>query len=184
VTEVPTGRAPESFTTARLVAHRGGAPDEDFVVEMFADPRVYATLGGPRDRDDVRHALARWDEHWATRGFGPWIVDDAGTGAPLGWILLHVTDTGGAGGVEVGWSIVADRWGEGLAAEGGAEATRIGFADVGVDELVSFTLPHNRASQRVMEKIGFTHTEDVEHAGLPHVLYRLDRTTWEQRDDG
>jgi ribosomal-protein-alanine N-acetyltransferase len=176
--------APESFTTARLVAHRGGPADEEFVAAMFADPRVHATLGGPRDRENVRRALGLWDEHWTTHGFGPWIVDDAATGAPLGWILLHTTDTGGRGGVEVGWSIAADRWCEGLASEGGAAATRIGFVDVGLDALVSFTLPDNLGSRRVMEKIGFTYADDVEHAGLSHVLYRLDRTTWEQRHDG
>jgi RimJ/RimL family protein N-acetyltransferase len=53
-----------------------------------------------------------------------------------------------------------------------------------VDDLVSFTLPDNRASRRVMEKIGFRHDTEVEHAGLPHVLYRLDRANWEQRTHG
>jgi len=179
-----SGRAPDTFDTARLHAHRGGPDDEEFVVAMFADPRVYATLGGPRDRANVRRALGLWDEHWTTHRFGPWIVDDAATGAPVGWILLHVTDTGGPGGVEVGWSIAADRWGEGLASEGGAAATRIGFADVGRDALVSFTLPDNRGSRRVMEKIGFGYDGEVEHAGLPHVLYRLDRTNWEHGTHG
>ncbi|MGZ4796347.1 MAG: GNAT family N-acetyltransferase [Acidimicrobiia bacterium] len=171
--------APESFATARLVAHRAGGDDEDFVVAMFADPRVTATLGGPRDRETVGQALRRWDEHWVTHGFGPWIVDETATGAPVGWILLHVTDTGGPGSVEVGWSIAADRWGAGLATEGGAAATRIGFRDVGVDALVSFTLPGNRASRGVMEKLGFAYDCDVEHAGLPHVLYRLTKKDWE-----
>jgi RimJ/RimL family protein N-acetyltransferase len=184
VSVTATGRAPESFTTERLVAHRAGVADEDFVAAMFSDPRVHATLGGPRDRSQVRDALRRWEAHWSRHRFGPWIVADASGGAPVGWILLHATDTGGAGGVEVGWSIAADRWGEGLAAEGGRAATRIGFDDVGLASLVTFTLPENRASRRVMEKIGFTYDTDVEHAGLRHVLYRLDRATWEQRDDG
>jgi RimJ/RimL family protein N-acetyltransferase len=38
---------------------------------------------------------------------------------------------------------------------------------------VSFTLPHNAASRRVMEKAGLTYERDITHAGLPHVLYRL-----------
>jgi hypothetical protein len=35
-----------------------------------------------------------------------------------------------------------------------------------------------------MEKLGFEYDTEVEHAGLPHVLYRLDRTTWGQRTHG
>ena len=31
------------------------------------------------------------------------------------------------------------------------------------------------ASRRVMEKVGFTYEGDIEHAGLPHVLYRHSR---------
>jgi len=173
--------APEELVTERLVAHRGGPADEDFVVSMFSDARVHATLGGPRDRANVRDALARWDAHWDVHGFGPWIADDATTGASVGWILLHTTETGGPGSVEVGWSIAADRWGEGLATEGGAAATAVGFGAVGLDALVSFTLVDNVASRRVMEKIGFGLDGEVEHAGLPHVLYRLDRDTWEAR---
>lgn len=43
-------------------------------------------------------------------------------------------------------------------------------------ELVAFTLPHNAASRRVMEKAGFAYERDTEHAGLPHVLYRSRRS--------
>jgi len=37
-------------------------------------------------------------------------------------------------------------------------------------------LPTNKASRRVMEKVGFQYEKDVVWADLPHVLYRL-RTT-------
>ena len=50
--------------------------------------------------------------------------------------------------------------------------------------MVSFTLADNVASRGVMEKLGFAYDGDVEHAGLPHVLYRLRAHTWEQRHDG
>ena len=39
-------------------------------------------------------------------------------------------------------------------------------------DIVCFTLPTNRASQRVMEKVGFVYERDITHANLPHVLYR------------
>ena len=58
------------------------------------------------------------------------------------------------------------------------------FGESGLDEIVSFTVPENVRSRRVMEKIGMTHeaSEDFDHPGLPeghplrrHVLYRLRR---------
>jgi RimJ/RimL family protein N-acetyltransferase len=52
---------------------------------------------------------------------------------------------------------------------------------IGLDEIVSFTVPANLRSRRVMEKIGMTHNpdDDFDHPLLPprhalqrHVLYR------------
>jgi RimJ/RimL family protein N-acetyltransferase len=57
-----------------------------------------------------------------------------------------------------------------------------GFRKLGLTEIVSFTVPANVRSRRVMEKLGMTHeaAENFEHpvlaAGHPlrrHVLYRL-----------
>ena len=172
-------RAPETFSTARLDATRVGADNVALVQEIFRDDRVNAMLGGPRDAARVENDLARWDAHWREHGFGMWILHDRSSDAPVGWTMLTATDTGGEGGVEVGWTIIAERWREGLAFEAGAEATRIAFGVLGRDALVSLTLPHNVASRGVMEKLGFVYDCDVEHAGLPHALYRLDRTTWE-----
>ena len=42
----------------------------------------------------------------------------------------------------------------------------------------------NAASRGVMEKVGFRYDRELDHAGLPHVIYRLSRSDWEQRDDG
>ena len=44
---------------------------------------------------------------------------------------------------------------------------------MGRADIVSFALPTNRASRRVMEKVGFKYERDILHLNLPHVLYRL-----------
>ena len=48
----------------------------------------------------------------------------------------------------------------------------VAFDDLGLGEIVAFTLPTNIASRRVMEKSGFAYEREIVHAGLPHVLYR------------
>ena len=169
----------ETFFTERLDAERVNVADLPFVREVFADPRVTATLGGPRDAVRVEQDLDRWDVHWRDHGFGLWILRERASAARVGWTMLHTTDVGGVAGVEVGWTIAADHWRQGLASEAGTVATTIGFEQLALDELVSFTLPHNVASRGVMENIGFVYDSDVEHVGLPHVLHRLDRETWE-----
>lgn len=178
-----TVRVPEAFATPRLDAHRiDPGADEEFLVAMWSDPRVAATLGGARDRSQVHAITERLVGHWDAHGHGMWVLRDRTTAAPVGWVMLTATDVGGPGGVEVGWSVAADRWREGLASEAAAEAVRIAFTDLDRDDVVSFTLVDNVASRGVMEKLGFAYEADVEHAGLPHVLYRLTKKEWEAND--
>jgi hypothetical protein len=56
---------------------------------------------------------------------------------------------------------------------------KIGFERLKFREIASWTLPINRASQRVMEKLGFRYERDFEFAGLPHLFYRLSVDDWD-----
>ncbi len=79
---------------------------------------------------------------------------------------------GGADEVELAYAVMAEFWGRGLASEMALASLQLGFAHLGLAEIVAFTLTTNAASRRVMEKIGFRFERDIVHAGLPHVLYR------------
>lgn len=164
--------APEVLSTERLDAHRIGPDDEPFLLAMFADPQVTATLGGPRDEAQVRASLERMTGHWDRTGFGTWILVERATGEPVGWVGLHETDVGGPGNVELLYAIASSRWRRGFAVEAGRAAVVVGHKVLGLPELVCFTLPDNQGSRTVMERLGFVYECDVEHAGLPHVFYR------------
>ena len=55
------------------------------------------------------------------------------------------------------------------------------FEQLGMTDVACFTLTTNRASQRVMEKVGFEYERDIVHAGLPHVLCRITASEWKKR---
>ena len=78
--------------------------------------------------------------------------------------------------VEVGWRLARDAWGHGYATEARSAALDFGFETVGLDEIVSFTVPANVALAAVMERIGMTHdpADDFDHPRLPvgHPLRR------------
>ena len=142
----------------------------------------------PRERSDafVDRIEARWD----TSGWGLWAVELPGIAPFIGFVGLWPADyVTGAPMVEVGWRLDRTHWGHGYVTEGGRAALRFGFEDVGLDEIVSFTVPQNVRSWRVMERIGlrrepardFDHP-NVDAAAYPHlvhhVLYALDRDAW------
>ena len=155
--------------------------------QMNADPLVMQYMPKQLIREESDSLAARIDDHFATHGFGLWAVEVpevtefagfAGLSAP--GFAAHFTPC-----MEVAWRIASSSWNHGYATEAAQAATAYGFSTLNLPEIVSFTVPHNLASRRVMEKIGMTHdpAEDFDHPNLAeghplrhHVLYRLTAT--------
>ena len=82
--------------------------------------------------------------------------------------------------VEIGWRLNKDFWNKGLATEGATSVLEYAFHSLKLDKVYSFTATSNRASERVMKKIGMHFVGSFMHPNLekdhwlaPHVLYRI-----------
>ncbi len=157
--------------------------DLDDLTGIYADPLVTATLGGIRDAEWVRQYLNNQMAHWERHGFGFWTMRDPDTGTFVGRGGLRHATIEGQIAIEVGYGLIPQFWGSGLATELACESVRVAFAELHLDELVCFTLPTNLASRRVMEKAGFRYERDIIYADLPHVLCRLTRDQWRDRKE-
>ncbi len=161
--------------TERLLCERMTPDDEQDLGVLLRDPRVaptaWPTPGGPTNVE-VSANLAAKIEHWERHGFGMWLLRDRVTGAMVGRGGLQWTHATGADEVEVGWAIVPQRWGHGLATEMALAAVDVAFDELRLQSIIAFTMPHNVASRRVMEKAGFAYERDIVYVELPHVLYR------------
>ena len=136
--------------------------------------------------------VARMVAGWELRGFGLWAVERSDTGQFIGFVGLAVPGFAierVSPCVEVGWRLAKQHWGHGFAPEAATAALRFGFEHVALpnDEIVSFTTTRNLNSQRVMQKIGlrldpareFDHPMTPGWHGQRHVLYCIDRVTWQ-----
>jgi RimJ/RimL family protein N-acetyltransferase len=160
----------------RLLLRPPGAADEAGYLDVFLRPEVVAWLRPaplpPITVAEVQAMLGDDVRHWAEDGFGPWALIDRPGGAYLGRAGLRWTRVEGSAVIELAWTVAPDRQNEGLA----STAARAGIdlaADLGLEEIIALALPGNGASRRVAEKVGMELSGEVEHAGLPHVLYRL-----------
>jgi ribosomal-protein-alanine N-acetyltransferase len=158
--------------TARLRGEPIGPAHREGLIALLGDPRVGATLGGTATPDDVDRQIAGMAAHWAAHGYGWYAFIDRETGELVARGGPHATHVAGRDEVEIGWTVVSERWNQGLATELGAASLELAFGPLGLVDVVSFTLPDNHASRRVMEKLGFAFERDTIYAGLPHVLYR------------
>jgi RimJ/RimL family protein N-acetyltransferase len=176
----------DAIKTERLLLRHWRDSDRLPFPQMNADPRVmefFPALLSPAESGAlVDRAQAHFDRH----GFGPFAVELLENQFFIGFIGLSIPnfDAPFMPAVEIGWRLAFDCWGRGLATEGARAVIRYAFEDLGLDGLVSFTVPENLRSRRVMEKLGMTHdpADDFDHPRLPeghplrrHVLYRLTR---------
>jgi RimJ/RimL family protein N-acetyltransferase len=69
--------------------------------------------------------------------------------------------------VEIGWRLGVHHWNQGLATEGAQAVLRFGFQLLGLREIVSFAVPANVRSRRVMEKLGMKNDGEFDHPRLP-----------------
>lgn len=169
--------------TARLQLRPWRDADLTPFAALNADPRVMEFFPKLLDREESDSRAAAIREHFHQHGFGLWAVELPGVADFIGFVGLcvprfeaHFTPC-----VEIGWRLAHEHWGRGYAPEAARAALEFGFRNLALDEIVSFTVPANRRSRSVMERIGMSRDphDDFEHPMLPkghplrgHVLYR------------
>jgi RimJ/RimL family protein N-acetyltransferase len=174
--------------TERLLLRRWREDDREAFAALNADPMVMEHFPAALTRAESDAFVDRIAAQLDARGWGLWALEVRETGAFIGYTGLaaprfeaHFTPA-----VEVGWRLARDAWGFGYASEAARAATDVGFRELGLDEIVSFTAVGNIRSRAVMRRIGMTHdvADDFDHPALPeghplrrHVLYRLARPT-------
>ena len=185
--------APGESRTERLVLRRWREADIEPFAALNADPVVMEHFQGLQTREGTEAFVGRIEAHWEAHGWGLWAVEVPGVAPFIGFTGLWPADyVTGEPMVEVGWRAARAYWGHGYVTEAAREALRFGFEDVGLEEIVSFTVPQNERSWRVMERIGLVRqpARDFDHPRVDavayphlirHVLYALDRETWRGR---
>jgi RimJ/RimL family protein N-acetyltransferase len=175
-----------TLTTERLLLRDWRDDDRDPFAALNADPRVMEHYPAPLTREESDAFIDAAAAHIAEHDWGQWAVERRADGRLIGstglWAIpwtAHFTPA-----IEVGWRFAFGAWGHGYATEAGAAALADGFERLGLDEIVSMTVPANIRSRRVMERLGMSRdsTDDFDHPRLPtghplrrHVLYRIAR---------
>ena len=165
------------LNTPRLIGTPASPADFADLRRLHTDPRVMATLsadGNALTDGQTRDFLQRSADHWKLHGFGLWILRDRSDDDFVGYGGIKHANVEDRDEIELAYAITSDHWGKGFATEISLAALKLGFDSMHLPRIVAFTLPHNRASRRVMEHCGFTFQRDIVHAGLPHVLYILE----------
>ena len=179
-------RLPERIATGRLVLRRWSLADADDVFAYAADPEWSRFLPVPKpyERRHAEEAVARWVlEDWSTNP--DWAIEVAGRAS--GGITLRINHE--HRNAEMGYALARRYWGRGYMPEAARAVIDAAFA--ALPELVRVQAganARNKASIRVMEKLGMTHEGTIRHASRgvklepreAGVIYATLRDEWEQ----
>jgi RimJ/RimL family protein N-acetyltransferase len=183
----------------RLYLRRAALEDLPLFVRMDSDPEVMRYIGDGKVVTDTKRTetalaarvLADYDRF---PGLGLWVACTRQDDQPVGWFSLKPCNVAffGAGGalqeptrhVEIGYRLQRSSWGLGYATEMARELIAHGFAQLGLEEIVAVTIHENRASIRVMEKVGLSYWSRGRYCGVEVDVFGLWRLHWERRHVG
>ncbi|CAN5918775.1 GNAT family N-acetyltransferase [soil metagenome] len=164
---------PHELTTERLTLRQFRDDDLDAFAAIQADPVVARHIGdgSVSDRATSWRLMATFLGHWQLRGHGQYAVEERATGAFVGRVGLWLPE--GWPGLEIGWLIARDRWGQGYATEAARAVAAEAFRTLPIDRLISLIRPVNTASVRVAVKLGAVHEETIDLDGHDAAVYAL-----------
>ena len=163
-----------TLETSRLSLRPSRPADLEDFLAMDTDPAVARFIWGePPDPVERRAALELRLRRDNPKPGGSWTVADKATGEFLGWCgLMPLEETGL---IEIGYRYLPNSWGRGIATEAAARLLDHGFRVFEFDPIVAVSHLENRASHRVLRKIGLERQADAVHYGQTVAVFGLSR---------
>jgi RimJ/RimL family protein N-acetyltransferase len=159
--------------TARLHLRPASAADLEALHRLWSDPDVRRHLFDDRtvSLDEARGLLARSDAGFADRNLGIWCADLRADGAMVGFAGFLHSD----GEPDLIYGLHPSQWGRGLAGEAARRVIEHAFTLPAVANVVASVDEPNRASIRLLERLGMRRTRRSVADGKPLLYYALER---------
>ena len=182
--------------TDRLILRQWTDSDRAPFAEMNANPVVMEFFPSTLDEASSNEFVDKHSAAIESTGIGMFCAEEKATGAFVGYVGIYshsatpvpplssrASRDPVSNCVEIGWRLLPEFWGKGLATEAAIGVLKYAFETLGLEEIVSFTAVINERSSRVMERLHmkrdvetFEHPSvETGHALREHVNYRITR---------
>jgi RimJ/RimL family protein N-acetyltransferase len=166
------------IVTARLELRPFRETDNHSIAQLLADPEATKYIGDVRSREVAAESVRIMRDAFTARGWGTLAVVSRGGGACLGYCgvrpLAHTPE------VEIAFALKRECWNLGYATEAAAASMDAAFSTLGLGSIVATVYPENRASLRVLAKLGMTPESEVfGHWPMnTALLFRISQDQW------
>lgn len=156
--------------TERLLMRGWRNDDFDAFAGFCADEETARYVGGAVDREEAWRRMAAMIGHWSLRGYGFWALQDLQGGGFAGYCGLWFPE--GWPEPEIGWGLLRDFHGRGLALEAAERSRAYAYDTLGWTTAVSCVALENSASRKLAERLGAIVERTLENRGWTVALYR------------
>jgi [ribosomal protein S5]-alanine N-acetyltransferase len=162
----------EILRTDRLILRTWRLDDAEALFEICRDPEVMLHIGTGQPYQSVEEAqrFLGWAEAYQNEnGFCRWAVIEKVSQKIIGSCgFARLEETGE---IELGYLFARQSWGKGYATEAAAACLRYGFEQLNFTKVIALTDLEHTASQRVVERIGFTCLGIKSYGGEANMVY-------------
>jgi len=151
--------------------------NDDFgeLYRMNSNPEImkYVGDGSTRNHTQMTIELETLISHYRRKpGLGIWatILKDTNTFVGASGLVYYDNTPE----IEIGYRFLKEHWNKGYATEASISLLKYGFYTLGLNKIVSSAHVENRASRRVMEKIGMTYIDNRTHYGCLQAYYEIE----------
>jgi ribosomal-protein-alanine N-acetyltransferase len=110
---------------------------------------------------------------YQTNGYGRWAVIDKSSGEFLGWCGLKFTPAKNE--TDIGFRFFKKHWNKGYASESAKACLDYGFSKLQLQTIIARAMIENKASVKVLEKIGMSYEKPFDFDGYAGVIYKIEK---------
>ena len=160
------------YESDRLILRELRLEDAESFFLLNEDPEVLKYTGDLpfKSIESAREFLENYD-HYQKYGFGRWAVILKENNSFIGWCGLKYSIEKDE--VDIGFRFFQKYWNKGYASEAASFCIKIGQEKFKIKLIMGRAMKANRASIKVLQKIGLHYDRDFDFEGNDGVIYRV-----------
>ena len=174
----------QEIITSRLTLREVQDSDVEGIFRLDSDPEVHRYLGNKpiSTLEESRAVIAYIRNQYKSNGLGRMAVIEKATGDFIGWAGLKYEDMVKPKEpyYDLGYRLIKQYWGKGYATEASVASLKYGFETLSLEEICGGAAIGNKASNRILSKIGFVMEAPFMFDGEMHNWYVMDRERYNE----
>jgi len=169
--------------TERLLLREITLDDKEELFKLHSNPEVQKYTGEPvvESIKEMEKAIRTRISNYTKYGYGRWATFLKDEMQFIGWAGLAYLPEFDK--IDIGYRFLPEYWGSGIATEASHAIIAYGFNHLELEKIIAIAMKENKASIRVMEKIGmeFDKFAPYEEGGKDVIWYQIEKATYDKK---